>query len=114
MPNPDAIRLRHMRDAAASALEMAAGRTRSGLDGNMMLRMALTRCLEIPGEAASRVTPATRAKLPTVPFGKIVSMRNRLIHAYFDVDLNIVWTTVAEDLPALLPALDAALAEIEQ
>jgi uncharacterized protein with HEPN domain len=41
-------------------------------------------------------------------------MRNRLIHAYFDVDLNIVWTTVAEDLPALLPALDSALAEIEK
>jgi len=43
------------------------------------------------------------------PFPKIVSMRNRLIHAYFDVDLDIVWTTVREDLPALLPALDEAL-----
>lgn len=41
-------------------------------------------------------------------------MRNRLIHAYFDVDLDVVWTTVTEDLPALLPALDAALAEIDR
>ena len=114
MPNPDAVRLRHMREAAASALEMAAGRTRSELDENMMLRMALTRCLEVLGEAASKVTPATRAELRSVPFGKIVSMRNRLIHAYFDVDLNIVWTTVAEDLPALLPALDSALAEMDR
>ena len=103
-----------MREAAASALEMAAGRTRSELDANMMLRMARTRCLEVLGEAASKVTPATRAELPSVPFWKIVSMRNRLIHAYFDVDLNIVWTTVAEDLPALLPALDSALAGIEE
>jgi uncharacterized protein with HEPN domain len=55
MPNPDAVRLRHMREAAASALEMATGRTR--LDENVMLRMALTRCLEILGEAASKLTP---------------------------------------------------------
>jgi uncharacterized protein with HEPN domain len=40
----------------------------------------------------------------------MVSMRNRLIHAYFDVDLDIVWATVADDLPALWPVLDAALA----
>jgi len=110
MLTPDVIRLRHMREAAASALEMAAGRTRSDLDGNLMLRMALARCLEILGEAAARVTPATRAQLPSIPFGKIVSMRNRLIHAYFDVNLDIVWTTVCEDLPGLIPALDAALA----
>jgi uncharacterized protein with HEPN domain len=43
----------------------------------------------------------------------MVSMRNRLIHAYFDVNLDIVWTTITEDLPALLPELDAALANIE-
>ncbi len=114
MPSPDVIRLRHMREATASALEMAAGRARSELDQNMMLSMALTRCLEILGEAASKVTPATRVVLPSIPFGKIVSMRNRLIHAYFDVDLNIVWTTVADDLPNLLPALDSALAEMEK
>jgi uncharacterized protein with HEPN domain len=43
----------------------------------------------------------------------MVSMRNRLIHAYFDVDLDIVWTTVADDLPSLLPVLDSALVEID-
>jgi uncharacterized protein with HEPN domain len=75
-----------------------------------MLRMALARCLEILGEAAAKVTPVTRAQLQSIPFGKIVSMRNRLIHAYFDVNLDIVWTTVSEDLPAVIPPLDAALA----
>lgn len=62
MPNPDAIRLRHMREAAASALEIAAGRTRFELEENVMLRLALTRCLEILGEAASKVTPETRVQ----------------------------------------------------
>jgi uncharacterized protein with HEPN domain len=114
MPKPDAVRLRHMREAAASALEMAAGRARSDLDGNLMLRLALTHCLEILGEAASKVAPETRAQFPSIPFARIVSMRNHLIHAYFDVDLNIVWTTVVDDLPPLLRVLDSALPEIEK
>lgn len=78
-----------------------------------MLRMALTHCLEILGEAASRVTLETRAQLPSIPFAQIVAMRHRLIHAYFDVDLDIVWTTAVEDLPPVVSALDAALAKAE-
>lgn len=113
MPNPDAVRLRHMREAAATALEMTFGYERVDLSTNIMLAMALTRCLEILGEAASKMSADTSARFPAIPFSKIVSMRNRLIHAYFDVDLDIVWTTVREDLPALLPALDQALASID-
>ncbi|MGC9972209.1 MAG: HepT-like ribonuclease domain-containing protein [Bryobacteraceae bacterium] len=111
MPNPDGIRLRHMRDAAASALEMAVGRQRPDIAADTMLAMALTRCLEILGEAASQVSSEARARFPDIPFAKVVSMRNRLIHAYFDVDLGIVWTTVTEDLPGLLTALDHALGQ---
>lgn len=103
-----------MREAAATAMEMAAGHERSELSRNAMLAMALTRCLEILGEAASKTSPEVRLRFPAIPFAKIVAMRNRLIHAYFDVDLDVVWTTVGEDLPALLPALDAALAEIDR
>ena len=114
MPSFDAIRLRHMREAAAAAVEMAAGHERPELSSNRMLAMALTRCLEILGEAASKMSPPVRLRFPAIPFAKIVSMRNRLNHAYFDVDLDVVWTTVTEDLPALLPALDAALAEIDR
>jgi len=44
----------------------------------------------------------------------MITMRNRLIHAYFDVNLDIVWTTVCDDLPSLLPALDKALAELDR
>jgi uncharacterized protein with HEPN domain len=113
MPSPDAIRLRHMREAVASALEMADGRERLDLTVNMMLAMALARCLEILGEAAAKVTPDVRVRFPAIPFAKMVSMRNHLIHAYFDVDLDIVWTTVADDLPSLLTVLDSALVEID-
>src|SRR5579884_1076277 len=101
MQSPDAIRLRHMQEAALAALEMVAGRKRCELDENLMLRLALARCLEILGEAASKVSTEARVRFPSIPFAKIASMRNRLIHAYFDVDLNIIWTTVEEDLPML-------------
>jgi len=69
--------------------------------------------LEILGEAASKISPEVCAKFPAIPFPKIISMRNRLIHAYFDVNLDIVWTTVSDDLPALSRELDAALAAVD-
>jgi uncharacterized protein with HEPN domain len=102
-----------MREATDTALEMAAGHDRADLSTNTMLVMALTRCLEILGEAASKISPEMCAKFPAIPFPKIISMRNRLIHAYFDVNLDIVWTTVTDDLPALARALDEALAEVD-
>ena len=114
MPNPDIVRLRHMRDAAATALQMAVGYDRADLSASRMLAMALTRCLEILGEAASKISPEFRSRYVRIPVSKMVSMRNRLIHAYFDVDLDIVWTTVHDDLPPLLVALDEALAAFDE
>ena len=98
MPSRDAVRLRHMQDAIALALKMAKERNRQDLtsDGGRI-------------EAVRRV----RLRFPGIPCAKMISMRNRLIHAYFDVDLDIVWTTVSEDLPPLLPLLEAALAQID-
>lgn len=96
-----------------TALEMAAGHIRTDLSTNNMLAMALTRCLEILGEAASKMSPEFCARFPAIPVSKMIAMRNRLIHAYFDVDLDIVWTTVSDDLPGLLPALDEALGSID-
>ena len=96
-----------------TALEMAAGRVRADLSTNSMLAIALTRCLEILGEAASKMSPGICDRFPRIPVPKMIAMRNRLIHAYFDVDLDIVWTTVSDDLPVLLSALDEALTSID-
>ena len=63
--------------------------------------------IEIIGEAAARVSDETRKVMPQIPWPSIVGMRNRLIHAYFDVDLDILRQTVSEDLPALLEQLEA-------
>jgi uncharacterized protein with HEPN domain len=70
-----------------------------------MLLFALIRAIEIAGEAASRLTAEARAELPDLPWASIVGMRNRLIHAYFDVDRDILWTTVIEAAPQLLSKL---------
>lgn len=85
MSPDDLVRLRHMVEAAESALDFCRGRTRSELDSDAMLRFALTRAVEIIGEAAGKVSAEGRAELPVVPWSAIVGMRNRLAHAYFDV-----------------------------
>lgn len=70
---------------------------------------ALVRAVEIVGVAASKVSAAGRAELPNLPWAQASAMRNRLVHAYFDVDRDILWNTATEALPALLADLRAGL-----
>ena len=109
MPPEDRIRLLHMIDAAETALAFITGRHRSELDSDRMLLFALVRAIEIVGEAAGQLSDATRDKAPDVPWPLIVSMRNRLIHAYFDVNHDIVWKTANDELPDLLVLLRGML-----
>jgi uncharacterized protein with HEPN domain len=57
------------------------------------------------GEAAARVSAATQAAHPEIPWPQIVATRNRLVHAYFDIDRNILWKAATEEIPALVPTL---------
>ncbi|MDO8738310.1 DUF86 domain-containing protein [Candidatus Deferrimicrobium sp.] len=109
MRDDDAIRIRHMLDAAREAIGFASGRTSEDLTHDRMLLLSLVKCVEILGEAASKVTDATRESLPEIPWRDIISMRNRLIHGYFDIDTTIVWKTVALELPPLEHALEKVL-----
>jgi len=61
--------------------------------------------LEIMGEAAARVSPGARDEHPAVPWSEIVGLRNRLIHGYDSVDMDVVWSIIESDLPALVRAL---------
>ena len=105
-PN-DAARNRHMIEAAEASQQFVEGKRRSDIDADRMLRFALQQAVEIIGEAASRITSETRSELNTVPWGAIISMRNRLIHAYFNIDHEILWKTVIEEIPRLLASLRA-------
>lgn len=99
-----------MFDGASDAVRFASGRTRADLDRDAMLAFAITRALQIVGEASIKVSDETRNLLPQVQWSAIAGMRNRLVHAYFDVNLDIVWDTLELDLPPLIVALAAYLA----
>lgn len=102
----DLVRLRHMLDSGREAISYAQGRQRTDLDHDRMLVHALVRCIEIIGEAASSTSAECRAEIATIPWSDIVGMRNRLIHAYFDIDLDLVWNTVEDDLSPLVAELE--------
>lgn len=97
----DVTRIRHMIEAADAAARFLTGKSRDDLDSDEVLLFALVRAIEIIGEAVSRITPETQAIAPSVPWPAIVAMRNRLIHAYFDIDRDIVWKTAVEEVPPL-------------
>jgi uncharacterized protein with HEPN domain len=109
MPPEDIVRLRHMLEAIDDAASFISGRTRGDLDSDKMLCYALVRCIEIVGEAAGRLSDASRSTSQEIPWPAIVGMRNRLVHAYFDVDTEIVWKTVTKELPALADQLHRLL-----
>jgi uncharacterized protein with HEPN domain len=98
-----------MHDAANDAIRFAAARNRADLDTDRMLLLSLLKCIEIVGEAASRVSGTTQANLPDLPWPDIIGMRHRLIHAYYDVDHDLVWETVQQDLPGLIAALQTVV-----
>ena len=99
-----------MIDAAETVGQFVSGRSRADLDSDRMLLFAVVRAIEVVGEAAGKVTEETRTEAPEIPWAAIVSMRNRLIHGYFDIDPEIVWKTVSKELPDLLPRLQRLLA----
>jgi uncharacterized protein with HEPN domain len=96
-----------MIEASQHAIAFMSEKTRADLDRDRMLSFAVVRAIEILGEAASRISPETRAAHPDIPWPAIIGMRNRLIHAYFEVDTDVLWVAVSEEVPALLARLTA-------
>jgi uncharacterized protein with HEPN domain len=100
-----------MLDAAEKALRFVKGRTRTDLDNDEMLSLAVVRLLEILGEAARHVTSDLQRSRPDIPWRQIAGTRDRLIHGYDEVDLDIVWTIVSAELRPLVDALAHLLDE---
>ena len=94
-----------MVEACEALLRFTAGRERSALDSDEMLLFAVVRAVEVVGEAASKVTQETCDKYPHIPWRAIVGMRNRLIHAYFEIDMDMVWVAATQEIPMLLSQL---------
>ena len=105
----DRVRLWHIADALNSAIRFTQGRRREDLDNDEMLTFALVHALQIVGEAATRVSTETRDLCPDIPWADVVGMRNRLVHAYFDVNLDILWATAVGAAPVLLAKIEVLL-----
>ena len=109
MRKDDLIRLRHMLEAAREAVSFARNKTKEDFDNDRMLILSIVKSIEIIGEAASRVTKEGQDMQPEIPWMDIVAMRNRLIHVYFDIDVDRVWDTISDDLPPLITVLERIL-----
>ncbi|MBI2910760.1 MAG: DUF86 domain-containing protein [Chloroflexi bacterium] len=94
-----------MLDAAREALTFTGDRSRADLGRDRMLVLALVKDIEIIGEAAYQISEAPREQLRDVPWDDIIGMRHRLVHAYFDINLDVLWRTVQDDIPALIAGL---------
>jgi len=102
-----------MLEAAVEAISFARNRSRNDLDNDRMLTLSIVKSVELIGEAASRITKECQDAHSEIPWTDIVSMRNRLIHVYFDIDLDRVWDTVTDDLPPLIAALEKMIVSEE-
>ena len=100
------ITLQQILDSAREAYGIIKGQERVVLDANRILALALVRLLEIIGEAASRVPNEERTNYSSIPWTELIALRNRLIHAYDRIDLDIVWQIATQDLPELIRSLE--------
>jgi len=105
----DRVITRQILDHAQEAIELAKDKSRRDLDTDRVLSLALTRLLEIIGEAASRASPGYQAAHTTVPWAQIVALRNRLIHGYDIIDFDMMWEIIQHDLPELVIATKTIL-----
>ena len=111
MRDEDVVRLRHMLDAAREALRFTHGRKREDIDHDRQLAWALVKAVEIIGEAAGQLSEESKAGIPDIPWRNIIGMRNRLVHAYFDINLDILWKTIGDGLPLIIAELERVIPE---
>jgi uncharacterized protein with HEPN domain len=98
-----------MLDHAREAVELISGKSRADLANTRLLQLGLIRLVEIVGEAAASIPRDERTKYPVIPWQDVVAMRNKLIHEYDRVDLDILWDTVTAELPELIEKLQTIL-----
>ena len=106
----DTITLRQMLDHVEEAVALAKPRARADLESDRVFFLALLKLVEIVGEAATRISDATKDAHPAIPWREIIGTRNRLIHGYDAVDYDILWDIVTADFPPLAQQLEPMIA----
>ena len=101
----DGTALRQMLQHAEEAVSLVEGLTQPELEKDRVLSLAVVRLLEVTGEAANRVSENRRNEAPQIPWAQIIGLRNRLIHGYDAIDMEVLWQILSADLPVLAIAL---------
>lgn len=97
----DRVSLMDMRNYAVEAVDLTEGKSLNDLFEDRVRQLALLKLVETVGEAANRVSDKTKQKHSTIPWPQIVGVRNRLVHGYDAVNLDILWKIIRNDLPHL-------------
>jgi uncharacterized protein with HEPN domain len=106
MPKDDWVYVGHMLDMSIQAREILSGKNRVDFNQEIVLQLALTHLIQVIGEAAQQVSKEFQDLHPQVPWREIIGMRHRLVHDYLNVDEDVVWEVVQNDLPQLVTILE--------
>ena len=109
MKKDDSVYLRHIIDSCERIERYMEGVSKDKFFETELLQDAVIRQLEIMGEAASNLSDDLRLSNPQVPWRQIIGLRNRVIHAYFEVNLQIIWEIIKGDLPVLKQEIERIL-----
>ncbi len=104
--------LRDIRDAVTKALTFVEGMDLSAFRKDERTQFAVVRALEVVGEATKKIPSRVRKQYPALPWPRMAGMRDKLIHDYFGVSVDVVWQTVQEDLPLLKTAIEQVLKDL--
>jgi uncharacterized protein with HEPN domain len=105
--------LQDILDAVAAIEQFTAGIEFEAFSQNLEKVFAVSRAMEIIGEAVKRVPDSVRNQYPDIPWRDIAGMRDKLIHDYFNTDVKIIWQAVQEDVPQLKMMISEVLREIK-
>lgn len=97
----DSLRLQHIVEAAQHLSDFINGVSKEEFSANYEKQRAVINQLEVIGEAASKLTPVFRERYRDVDWPRAIGMRHKMIHDYFDIDIDIVWATALDDIPIL-------------
>jgi uncharacterized protein with HEPN domain len=101
----DDVYINHIFEAAGELSEFVKGLNKESFLVNKMARAAAVRQIQIVGDAAKLISDATKSKYASIPWKDISGMRNKIVHDYFGVDYESVWTTATIDVPDLVKKL---------
>jgi len=114
MKKDDKVYLRHVLDAIAQVEDYLKGTTAKKFLQTRLLQDAVVRQLEIIGEASRYLSNEFHERHPEIPWGQIIGLRNRLIHAYFSINFQTIWEIIEHDLPSLKQNVERLLEEMEK